>query len=135
MAHSVEGRVPFLDLDMIELAQTIEADLKLHGDPPVEKWILRRAFEDLLPDAITWREKEQFDEGSGVAALMARRAESMLSDGEFQLIRAGAPGVFLRSKEEAYYYRLFNEVYTKPERIAGNVGRWADRPEFISALQ
>jgi asparagine synthase (glutamine-hydrolysing) len=135
MAHSIEGRVPFLDLDMIELAQTIEAGLKLYGDPPVEKWILRKAFEDLLPEAITWRGKEQFDEGSGVAALMANRSELLMSDAEFQRIRAAAPGVYLRSKEEAYYYQHFNEVYEEPERVAGNVGRWAERPQFSTAPQ
>jgi asparagine synthase (glutamine-hydrolysing) len=134
MAHSIEGRVPFLDLDMIELAQTIEAELKLYGDPPVEKWILRRAFADMLPEAITWRAKEQFDEGSGVAALMANRAGTMLSDAEFQLIRTRAHRIFLRSREEAYYYKLFNEVYPEAERIAANVGRWADRPEFSTPL-
>ena len=128
MAHSIEGRVPFLDLDMIELAQTIEADLKLHGNPPTEKWILRKAFEDMLPEAITWRDKEQFDEGSGVARLMASRAEELMSDAEFELYRASTPETYLRSKEEAYYYKLFNEVYPEAGHITGNVGRWAERP-------
>lgn len=134
MAHSLEGRVPFLDLDVIELAQTIEADLKLHGDPPVEKWILRRAFEDMLPEAIIWRGKEQFDEGSGVAALMARRAEAMMSDDELELCRASCPELLLRSKEEAFYYKLLTRVYPESEHITRNVGRWVERPQFYPAL-
>jgi asparagine synthase (glutamine-hydrolysing) len=135
MAHSIEGRVPFLDLDMIEFAQTIEADLKLHGTPPVEKWILRGAFETLLPREIVWRDKQQFDEGSGVAALMARRAESFISDSEFETYMNSFPEVYLRSKEEAYYFKLFNQVYPKPDHIMKNVGRWATRPEFSPALR
>jgi asparagine synthase (glutamine-hydrolysing) len=130
MAHSLEGRVPFLDLDMIELAQTIEPELKLRGDPPTEKWILRRAFQELLPRQIVWREKEQFDEGSGVAALMAERTESMMSDAELELQRSLHHGVDLRSKEEAFYHRLFNEVYPDSQHITANLGRWAVRPTF-----
>ena len=61
MAHSIEGRVPFLDVEMIELAQTIPPELKLHrngGPRVIEKWVLRRACEDLLPAAVVWRDKE-----------------------------------------------------------------------------
>ena len=73
MVHSIEGRVPFLDVEMIELAQTIPPELKLkkdNGPRAVEKWVLRKACEDLLPAEIVWRDKEQFDEGSGTIDLL-----------------------------------------------------------------
>jgi asparagine synthase (glutamine-hydrolysing) len=130
MAHSLEGRVPFLDLEMIEIAQTIPVELKLRGAPPVEKWILRKACQDLLPESIVWRKKEQFDEGSGVAALMARSAEALMSEEELVLCRQACPGVPLRSREEALYYRIFREVFPESEHIIGNIGRWSDRPQL-----
>ncbi|MCA9071830.1 MAG: asparagine synthase (glutamine-hydrolyzing), partial [Planctomycetaceae bacterium] len=72
MAHGLEARVPFLDRDMIRLGMRIAPELKLPpgrklGD---EKWILRKAFEDLLPREIVWRDKQQFDEGSGLSDLL-----------------------------------------------------------------
>jgi len=130
MAHSLEGRVPFLDVDMIALAQTIPVELKLHGEPPVEKWVLRKAFEDLLPESIVWRKKEQFDEGSGIADLMAESAASRMSDEEYEAYRAEHSQVYLRSKEEAYYHRLFGSVFPESEHITTNVGRWVDRPDI-----
>lgn len=77
MAHSIEGRVPFLDLAVVELAEHIPAELKLRGTTPVEKWILRAACEDLLPREIAWRPKAQFDEGSGTTTLMRAVAPAL----------------------------------------------------------
>lgn len=73
MAHGVEARVPFLDGEVIACAQRIPVGLKLRdvgGRRAVEKWILRAAASDLLPDAIVWRDKMQFDEGSGTIDLL-----------------------------------------------------------------
>ena len=69
MAHGLEARVPFLDLDVLETAAGVPVDLKLPEGGP-EKWVLRQAFADLLPDEVTWRTKSQFDEGSGVGDLV-----------------------------------------------------------------
>lgn len=69
MAHSLEGRVPFLDLDVIDTALRVPPELKLPAGGP-EKWVLRAAVADLLPPEITWRTKAQFDEGSGVGDLV-----------------------------------------------------------------
>jgi asparagine synthase (glutamine-hydrolysing) len=131
MAHSIEGRVPFLDLQMIRLGQRIPAKYKLMGDPPVEKWILRKAFEDLLPGEIIWRDKEQFDEGSGSVDLLSESLKSVISEEEAALYRAGRPDVGLRSPEECHYHRLFMEAFENPGPILGNVARWAERPQEI----
>jgi asparagine synthase (glutamine-hydrolysing) len=71
MAHSLEARVPFLDLDVIEAALRVPVDLKLPPGGP-EKWVLRQAVADLLPPEIVWRTKSQFDEGTGVGDLVDR---------------------------------------------------------------
>jgi asparagine synthase (glutamine-hydrolysing) len=71
MAHSLEARVPFLDLDFIDAALAVPVDLKLPEGGP-EKWVLRKAVADLLPPEIVWRTKSQFDEGSGVGDLVDR---------------------------------------------------------------
>jgi asparagine synthase (glutamine-hydrolysing) len=132
MAHSLEGRVPFLDLEMIELAQEIPAALKLRGDPPVEKWILRKAFEDLLPEDILWRKKAQFDEGSGTVDLLDAALGRRMTEAAARDYQRQHPEARLRDAEECYYHQLFTAAFKHPERITPNVARWAERPEDIS---
>jgi len=131
MAHSIEGRVPFLDRDMIKMALRIPVRYKLKGAPPVEKWILRKAFDDLLPHEIVWRDKEQFDEGSGSVDLMEEAVSGLMSESEADEYRSKHPDVFLRSPEECFYHKIFMEVFDNPEPVLANVGRWAERPEEI----
>ena len=125
MLHSIEGRVPFLDLRMVELAQQIPVALKLSGTPAIEKWVLREAFKDLLPDSIVWRRKEQFDEGSGTADLLPKILCSLMTDGEAVEYRQRYPDVTLRSAEECHYHRVLVESYEHPEAVVSNVARWA----------
>ena len=125
MLHSIEGRVPFLDLRMVELAQRIPVSLKLAGDPAIEKWVLREAFRDLLPDSIVWRRKEQFDEGSGTADLLPKLLRSLITDEEADRYRKRYPDVMLRSAEECYYHRVLVESYEYPDAVLENVARWA----------
>lgn len=132
MAHSIEGRVPFLDREMIRLGLSIPPSLKIKGSPPVEKWILRKAFEDILPEEIVWRVKEQFDEGSGSVDILEQAVSSLMSEEEADQYRKSHPDTYLRSAEECCYHRIFMEVFDRPEPVLKNVGRWADRPEEIS---
>ncbi len=129
MAHSIEGRVPFLDLESIHLAQRISPRYKLYGNERVEKWVLRKAFEDLLPHEIVWRKKEQFDEGSGVATLMPTSIRQGRPSGN-PAGRTG--GVFVRSPEESFYLDIFNDVFEMPEVIHSTVARWSERPVLSS---
>jgi len=135
MAHSLEARVPFLDLDMIELAQRIPSGLKLRsrtpGDrAPVEKWILRRAFETALPDEIVWRDKKQFDEGTGVSTLMQGAVDSILPDAQALTHIFRNPDVLLRSKEEVYYHMVFRSLFSHAPEITRSMGRWGVRPAY-----
>jgi len=128
MAHSIEGRVPFPDLEMIVLGQEIPAGLKLYGDPPVEKWVLRKAFEDMLPDEIISRVKEQFDEGSGTVDLLAEAIEDEIKKHGAASTVDVPEGIHLRSDEERYFFKIFTEVFDGSEVMLENVARWADRP-------
>lgn len=136
MAHSIEGRVPFLDTELVKLAQTVPAALKLQQSPRgdwQEKWVLRKACEDLLPDEITWRVKAQFDEGSGTVDLLGTGLERFMDDEEAESYRVAQSSAGLRSREEAVYHKLLREAYGDSEVIFENVGRWADRPDFAVA--
>jgi len=107
MAHGLEGRVPFLDVEMISLGLSIPPKFKRETKTGTVKWCLREAFSDqgLLPAEIINREKEKFSEGTGVADILEAMAEDRVSDEEYQKeLLKGTP---LKSKEEYYYYKLF----------------------------
>lgn len=129
MLHSIEGRVPFLDTTMIDLAMRIPADLKLRahkdGEPKVEKWILRQAFSDMLPHEIVWRDKAQFDEGSGTTDMLNDLIAAETAKFDSQVFSQKRPEAALRSPEEAYYYSIFEQAFSKPELLLPNIGRWA----------
>jgi asparagine synthase (glutamine-hydrolysing) len=121
MAHSLEGRVPFLDTRVIETASRIPLDFKL-GPNQTEKWILRVAFKDRVPDEVLWRRKEKFSEGAGSMLYLKDYAERQISDQDLAEAEAGKLPV--RSKEELLYYRIFTETY--PETLLGNIGHTSD---------
>ena len=128
MVHSLEGRVPFLGTDFIALALTVPPELKmvtLDGGRLVEKWILRKACEDLLPHDIVWRTKEQFDEGSGTVDLLLEALGPLENDIELAAYRATIDEP-VRSAEEAHYHRMLCAGLARPEMILGNVARWTD---------
>ena len=130
MAHSIEGRVPFLDIKMIEVALSIPPKYKLYKNEQgalIEKWILREAFKDLLPQEIIWRDKEQFDEGSGTTDLLDRAIDETMPQERANEYRQLFPKTLLRSDEECYYHRLFMEVIQNPDPVLANVARWSER--------
>lgn len=132
MAHSVEGRVPFLDVEMINVALTIPPELKLFAgksQPPVEKWILRKAFEDLLPQEIIWRDKEQFDQGSGTVGILSDLLKPLMPEFEADLYRQHNSGTNLRSAEECFYHKTLRNVFSNSKTILDNVARWSERPD------
>jgi len=133
MAHGIEGRVPFLDLNMIETSLEIPSRFKIldrGSSRPVEKWILRQAFENLLPPEIIWREKSQFDEGSGTVELLNGAIAAVFTAEEARSYRQKFPEISLRSAEECLYHKIFMEVFRNPEPILANTARWSERPEY-----
>ena len=124
MAHSIEGRVPFLDLEFVEYAASISPQVKLHGRDQIEKWILRKAFTDYLPEDILWREKERFASGCGSQDLIKQKVEDEISDKEFAR-KKNLIDPPLRTKEELYYYRIFQRFYDS-NQASSTVGRWVE---------
>jgi len=111
MAHGIEGRVPFLDLEMVRLALSIPPSLKFHDEVIPEKWLLRRAFKGYLPDSILQRPKQKFSQGAGSMNLLADYANEQITDAQFTTARTEYVSAELRSKEELLYYRIFREQF------------------------
>ena len=109
MAHGLEARVPFLELDMISLGLSLPAGWKLAGEDQPEKRLLRMAFEGWLPDDFLWRKKAQFGDGSGTASVLQDRMEESVTEEEFERERHEVEPP-LRTREEVAYYRIFAEV-------------------------
>jgi asparagine synthase (glutamine-hydrolysing) len=108
-AHGVVPFVPFTDMEVVEYALSIPPEYKVYrnGGDPIEKWILRKAVEDTVPESVLWRPKAKFWQGAGVEELLADYAESTISDADFQRERILLNGWKLNSKEELMYYRIF----------------------------
>jgi len=129
MYFGLELRVPFLDVSMIDLSMKIPPELKIRESEKVgdriEKWILRKAFEDTnyLPDEILWRYKVQYTQGAGCEDLGEKLAESEISEDEFQRIKAENPRATINSREAAYYFKVFREFHPQ-DSILGSIGIW-----------
>lgn len=123
MAHSLELRVPFLDLDVVENALKIPAGLKIHKEDRMEKWLLRKSFDGIIPSEVLWRKKAEFSEGSGALDILDNYAEQAISDEEWKRMDEEA-SVSLRSKQEALYYSIFVKHFPKPFMLE-TVGKWA----------
>ena len=108
-AHGLTAHTCFLDPAVVELAFQIPPEYKIRGG--VEKWILRRALDGLLPETVLERPKAKFWEGAGVEGLLAEHAEGCVTDGDFGRERHLPNGWVLDSKEELMYYHLFREHF------------------------
>ncbi|MDI6808565.1 MAG: asparagine synthase-related protein [Candidatus Eisenbacteria bacterium] len=108
-AHGVVAHVPFLDPDVVEYVLRIPVEFKIHGG--VEKWILRRALDDALPQKILQRRKAKFWEGAGIGELLAQHADGKISDADFGQERILPNGWTINTKEELMYYRIFRERF------------------------
>jgi len=106
-AHGLRAHVCFLDPEIVEYALQIPTELKLREG--VEKWIVRQAVTNLLPERIINRTKAKFWEGAGVQDLLAEHAQAVISDSDFSRERILPNGWGLGSKEELLYYRIFCE--------------------------
>ena len=112
-AWGVEGRVHFLDTEFLDTAMRIYPAAKMARDGRIEKWILRKAFEDLLPPEIAWRQKEQFSDGVGYGWIdsLKAMAEATVSDREMAQAADRFPINPPRNKEEYCYRSIFEECF------------------------
>src|SRR5690242_5591861 len=113
MAWGVEARVPFLDLAFVDVAMACDARHKMAGPGRIEKAVLREAFAGVLPDAILWRQKEQFSDGVGYGWIdgLKAHAEQAVSDREFAAAAARWPHNPPQTKEAYYYRHLFEQFF------------------------
>lgn len=112
-AWGVEGRVPFLDKEFIDVAMRINPEDKMIRDGRMEKWIIRKAFEDYLPESIAWRQKEQFSDGVGYSWIdtLKEQAEEKVSDLEISQAALRFPINTPKNKEEYLYRSIFEEHF------------------------
>lgn len=112
-AWGIEARVPFLDLEFLDLAMTIDAEHKRVKPGGMEKAILREAFDGVLPDAIRLRQKEQFSDGVGYGWIDSLRAwaNAQVSDEALALAAESFPVNPPATKEALLYRRMFERCY------------------------
>jgi asparagine synthase (glutamine-hydrolysing) len=121
MAHGLEARVPFLDLDVIAVATRVPVTWKLPGEHGQEKRLLREAFAGWLSDEILWRRKAQFGDGSGAADALGAAASARLHDADPPTGRSADGLPAPRSAEEAVYQRIFAQHLggIRPDKVLG----------------
>jgi len=121
-AWGVEGRVPFLDKEFMDVAMRLNPAEKMIKNGRMEKWVVRKAFEDYLPESIAWRQKEQFSDGVGYSWIdtLKAQAETKVSDAEFAGAAKRFPINTPKNKEE-YYYRSIFESHFPSEAAAKTV--------------
>jgi asparagine synthase (glutamine-hydrolysing) len=112
-AWGVEGRVPFLDVDFLDVSMNINPKDKMIKPNKIEKSILREAFKGELPDEILWRQKEQFSDGVGYSWIDSLKefTNNNISDFDFNNRKKLYPINTPQSKEEFYYRMIFNKYY------------------------
>jgi asparagine synthase (glutamine-hydrolysing) len=112
-AWGIEGRVPFLDKEFMDVAMRLNPEAKMAKDGKMEKWILRKAFEDFLPESVAWRQKEQFSDGVGYSWIDTLRdlASKNISDEEIANAAERFPINPPMNKEEYHYRTIFHELF------------------------
>lgn len=121
-AWGVEGRVPFLDKDFLDVAMRLNPHAKMCSGNVIEKRIVREAFSDMLPASVAWRQKEQFSDGVGYSWIDSLKVEAdrLVSDKQMAEASMRFPINPPRNKEE-YYYRSIFEEYFPSESAARSV--------------
>jgi asparagine synthase (glutamine-hydrolysing) len=112
-AWGVEGRVPFLDKEFMDVAMRLNPKDKMINNGRMEKWVLRKAFESYLPESVTWRQKEQFSDGVGyswIDSLKALAAKEV-SDEQLKNAKYRFPINPPPTKEEYLYRSIFHEHF------------------------
>ena len=112
-AWGIEGRVPFLDKEFMDVAMNINPTEKMINEERMEKWVLRKAFESYLPKKVAWRQKEQFSDGVGYSWIdsLKELVENEVSDNDFKNANKKFSFQTPMSKEEYYYRSIFEEHF------------------------
>jgi len=125
-AHGTVAYVGFLDPDVVDYAVRIPIEYKLNNG--VEKWILRKAMDGMLPKRVLDRPKAKFWEGAGVGDILSQYADEKISDTEFNSERNLPNGWVINTKEELFYYRIFREIFGDLDNLSW-MGRTKGAPK------
>ncbi len=112
-AWGIEGRVPFLDKEFIDVAMRINPKDKMINGERMEKWVIRKAFEDMLPESVAWRQKEQFSDGVGYSWIdtLKEVVNEEVSDEQLANAKFRFPLQTPTGKEELYYRSIFEQHF------------------------
>ena len=112
-AWGVEGRVPFLDKEFLDVAMRTNPEAKMCPGKTIEKRIVREAFANMLPDEVAWRQKEQFSDGVGYSWIdtLKKITSDQVSDEQMAHAAERFPINPPRNKEEYYYRSIFAEHF------------------------
>lgn len=112
-AWGVEGRVPFLDKEFMDVAMRFNPEAKMAKDGKMEKWPLRKAFEEYLPHSVAWRQKEQFSDGVGYGWIdtLKKIASEQVTDEMMANAKYRFPINTPMNKEEYHYRSIFAEHF------------------------
>ena len=112
-AWGIEGRVPFLDKEFMDVAMRINPKDKMINKDRMEKWVLRKSFENYLPDSVAWRQKEQFSDGVGYEWIdsLKKLVDKEVSEEMFKNAKFTFPFQTPMSKEEYYYRSIFESHF------------------------
>lgn len=112
-AWGIEGRVPFLDKEFMDVAMRINPQDKMINGERMEKWVIRKAFESYLPESVAWRQKEQFSDGVGYSWIDTLKdlVEQEVTDEQMQNAHFRFPIQTPQNKEEYYYRSIFESHF------------------------
>ena len=112
-AWGVEGRVPFLDKEFLDVAMRTNPEAKMCPGTTIEKKIVREAFADMLPEAVAWRQKEQFSDGVGYSWIdtLKQMTSEAVTDEQMAHAAERFPINPPKNKEEYYYRSIFAEHF------------------------
>ena len=112
-AWGVEGRVPFLDKEFLDVAMRLSPAAKMCPGTTIEKKIVREACADLIPAEVAWRQKEQFSDGVGYSWIdtLKKITAEAVSDEQMAKAAERFPIHPPQNKEEYYYRTIFSELF------------------------
>ena len=121
-AWGVEGRVPFLDKEFLDVAMRINPAVKMCPGKEIEKKVVREAFADILPQSVAWRQKEQFSDGVGYSWIDTLKAVTAAAVSDEQMAHAAERfPIHTPQNKEEYYYRTIFEEHFPSESAARSV--------------
>lgn len=122
MANAVDYRTPYLDKRLVDFSQKIPMKWKIYGEKQVEKFVLREAFRDMLPEKIANREKLRFAMGTGMDDVMDDLISNIIDPDEINQRPKAAYGLPFASFKELYYYDEFLQLF--PPSYENQTVRW-----------